>query len=156
MFEFLVVMNKDKHNKLKIEFPPYYKEISKRLMSYFDNVENLEKYAQEKSDSEGVFLKKANKIIKRNLENHNFKVDDFARKMALSRTQLFRRIKSLTKMSPSAYILFFRLQVAKELLQSNENDLNVTEVSYKVGFISRSHFNRSFQKQFGFNPSGCR
>ena len=116
----------------------------------------MQKYAQEKSDSEGAFLKKANKIIKLNLENHGFKVDEFARRMALSRTQLFRKIKSLTKMSPGAYILFFRLQEAKELLQSNENDLNVTEVSYKVGFISRSHFTRSFQKQFGFNPSDCR
>lgn len=145
-----------KNDKLKIQFPPYYKEISKRLMSYFDNVENLEKYAHEKGHSEGAFLKKANKIIKSNLENHNFKVDEFASRMALSRTQLFRKIKSLTKMSPSGYILFFRLQIAKELLQSNEEDLNVTEVSYRVGFISRSHFTRSFQKQFGFNPSDCR
>lgn len=149
-------MHKDKHNKLKIQFPPYYKEIGKRLISYFDDVEYLEKYAHEKSDSEGAFLKKANKIIKNNLENHNFKVDEFANKMALSRTQLFRRIKSLTKMSPSRYLLFYRLQIAKKLLQSNEVDLNVTEVSYRVGFISRSHFTRSFQKQFGFNPSDCR
>ena len=36
---------------------------------------------------------------------------------------------------------------------SKDNDLNVSEVCYEVGFVSKSHFTRSFQKEFGFNPS---
>ena len=87
------------------------------------------------------------------MSDTNFKVDTLSNAMALSRTQLFRKIKSLTQMSPQQYLRFVRLETAKKLLQSKDKDLNVSEVCYAVGFASKSHFTRSFQKEFGFNPS---
>ena len=71
--------------------------------------------------------------------------------MALSRTQLYRKLKVLTHQPPAQYIQFVRLQKAKEYLQNTE--LNVGEVVLKVGFASHSHFTRAFHDQFGFNPS---
>lgn len=137
-------------------FPQYYLEISKRLKSYFGNIGELEASAMQKGYSEGVFLKKVNAIITSHVQDNTFNVDILAAAVALSRTQLFRKIKLLTKMSPGRYILFFRLLRAKQLLQSRDKDLNVSEVCYAVGFVSKSHFTRSFQKQFGFNPSECK
>lgn len=135
---------------------PYYKEIGKRLKSYFGNIDELEALALKRGFSEGVFLKKVNVIINSNIQDNDFSVEMLAHAVALSRTQLFRKIKLLTKMSPGRYILFFRLHRAKELLQSKDKDLNVSEVCYHVGFVSKSHFTRSFQKEFGFNPSDCK
>lgn len=138
------------------QISPYYLEISKRLKSYFGNIDELEALALQKDSSEGVFLKKVNALITSHIHDNKFNVDALAAAVALSRTQLFRKIKLLTNMSAGRYMLFFRLQRAKQLLQSKDKDLNVSDVCYQMGFVSKSHFTRSFQKQFGFNPSDCK
>jgi AraC-like DNA-binding protein len=135
------------------KYPNYYAAVIKRLTTHFSNTENMEKAAELKGSSEGIFLKKVNAVIQSHISDPDFKVDALANAMALSRTQLFRKIKGLTQMSPQRYLRFVRLEKAKKLLQSKEKDLNVSEVCYNVGFASKSHFTRSFQKEFGFNPS---
>lgn len=154
--------NEDNTKNIKVgqmlpkQYPAYYKEINKRLSTHFANLSNLEDLAMSKGINEGVFLKKVNMVINTNLVSERLNVSLLASSMALSRAQLFRKIKLLTKMSPSQYILFFRLEIAKKLLLAKDEDFNVTEVSYRTGFSSISHFSRSFQKQFGFNPSECK
>lgn len=86
-----------------------------------------------------------------NLEHENFDTDCLCKGMALSRTQLYRKLKVLTHKPTAQYIQFVRLHKAKEYLQNT--DLNVGEVALKVGFASHSHFTRAFHDQFGFNPS---
>lgn len=135
------------------QYPMYHAVMHKRLASHFSNTANLENAAERKGPSEGVFLKKVNAVIHSHMSDTNFKVDTLSNAMALSRTQLFRRLKRLTQMSPQQYLRFVRLETAKTLLQSKDKDLNVSEVCYEVGFASKSHFTRSFQKEFGFNPS---
>lgn len=86
-----------------------------------------------------------------NLEREGFDPDCLCKGMALSRTQLYRKLTALTHKPPAQYIQFVRLQKAKEYLQNTE--FNVGEVVLKVGFASHSHFTRAFHDQFGFNPS---
>ena len=131
--------------------PPYYSEIRKRLKSHFSSVESIEKAAIKKSQAHGVFIQKVNALIQKNIDQENFKIETISHHMALSRTQLYRKLKSLINMSPARYVLYFRLQKAKELLQ--DTNLNVGEVSVKTGFASHSHFTRSFIAQFGISPS---
>tara|TARA_R110002074_G_scaffold5143_2_gene25227 strand:+ start:997 stop:1866 length:870 start_codon:yes stop_codon:yes gene_type:complete len=135
------------------KYPNYYATVFKRLTTHFSNTENMEKAAERKGSREGVFLKKVNAVIQSHISDSGFKVDSLASAMALSRTQLFRKVKRLTQMSPQQYLRFVRLEKAKKLLQSKDKDLNVSEVCYNVGFASKSHFTRSFQKEFGFKPS---
>ena len=142
-----------KNDLLPKQYPQYFSTIHKRLTHHFDNTEKIQFAAENKSLEYGVFMKKVNAVISSNLNNFDFSVDDLANAMALSRAQLFRKLKQLAQMSPSAYIRFTRLQEAKRLLQDKNEDVNVTEVSYSVGFSNVSHFTRSFKKQFGMNPS---
>ncbi|MFS4416647.1 helix-turn-helix domain-containing protein [Maribacter sp. 2307ULW6-5] len=135
------------------KYPNYYASVVQRLTTHFYNIENLEKAAALRGPSEGVFLKKVNSVIESYFFDPNFKVDALANAMALSRTQLFRKMKALTKKSPQQYLRFVRLDKAKKLLQSKQRDLNVSEVCYEVGFASKSHFTRAFKKEFGFCPS---
>jgi len=135
------------------KYPNYYAAVVKRLTTHFSNTENLEKAAELKSSGEGVFLKKVNVVINAHISDSEFKVDALANAMALSRTQLFRKIKVLTQKSPQQYLRFVRLEKAKRLLQATDKDMNVSEVCYETGFASKSHFTRSFQKEFGFSPS---
>ncbi len=133
---------------------PWYSEIRKRLTSHFKSAEHLQELAAGKNSNDGDFLKKINDRITANMEQEGFNSKVLAKKMSISRSQLYRKVKALTQMSPGRYIRFFRLNSAKRLLE--QGDLNVTEVAYRVGFMSCSHFSRSFQQQFGFNPSAIR
>lgn len=137
------------------QYPVYYKEVSNKLTTHFANIANTENALLDKGEQESVFLKKVNAIINSNMNSESFSIIDMASAMALSRGHLYRKIKSLTDMSPRQYLIFTRLQLARKLLQNKNQDLNVSEVCYRVGFSSKSHFTRSFKKQFGFNPSEC-
>ncbi len=133
---------------------PWYNEIRKRLTAHFQNVENLEQAAREKGINQGLFMKKVNALISDNLDNERFNATELGTALAMSRTQLFRKLKALVQMSPSRYIRFFRLLRAKEMLE--REDLNISEVAFRVGFVSASHFTRVFYHQFGFNPSSLK
>jgi len=133
---------------------PWYSEIRKRLTSHFSNPQHIERLARQRSDQEGMFVKKVNAIIHHHLDQEGFSAEDLAKKVALSRTQLFRKLKDLTQMAPGQYIRFVRLQKAKDMLENSE--LNVSEVAYQVGFVSNSHFSRAFHRQFGINPSALK
>jgi len=135
----------------KLGIPQYYAEIRKRLRSHFADVENLEKAAALKSHTNGIFLQKLNALILSNLGNEDFNTNCLCKGMAISRTQLYRKLKTLTYLPPAHYIQFVRLQKAKEFLQNTS--MNVGEVVIKVGFASHSHFTRAFHDQFGINPS---
>ncbi|WP_422859474.1 helix-turn-helix domain-containing protein [Flagellimonas sp. S174] len=137
----------------KYNFAPYYAEIGKRLSAHFSLPNNLLSNSIRISKKENAFLQRINAILSTKLEDNTFTVAEFANRMAMSRSQLFRKTKVLTNMSPNQYILYFRLQAAKELLESKTIDLNVSDVCYSVGFMSKSHFTRSFRKQFGMLPS---
>ena len=70
--------------------------------------------------------------------------------MAISRSNLQRKLKGLTGMPPNDYIRLIRLKTAGELLREGEYRIN--EVCYIVGFNNPSYFARCFQKQFGILP----
>ena len=74
-----------------------------------------------------------------------------ADKIALSRTQLFRKLKSLTGKSVSEFIRFTRLQHAAQMLRHKQG--NVSEVAYSAGFNHLGNFSEHFKKQFGVLPS---
>ena len=72
--------------------------------------------------------------------------------MLLSRSQLFRRLKKLTGLSPSEYIKEYRLKKAYELLENKTYD-SVKAVSLSVGITHRTTFNTQFKERFGKLPS---
>lgn len=144
----------DKSDDEKLK--PYYAEIGKRLSDHYTNPSSIFVNTMTISKKERAFLLKVNAVVGARLEDNTFTVDKFAQELFLSRAQLFRKMKALTKMSPSQYLLHFRLQAAKKLLESKDLDLNVSDACYSTGFMSKSHFTRSFRKQFGMLPSQIR
>ncbi|MCO6477675.1 MAG: helix-turn-helix domain-containing protein, partial [Phaeodactylibacter sp.] len=134
------------------DVPVLYKKLRQRMHAYATSIKSLEAAAaREQTQREEVFLKKVNAIILANLGREDFDVRALARSLALSRTQLYRRLQPLIHLPPSSYIRYIRLQKAKEYLEKGEMD--VGEACFRVGFVSKSHFTRAFQRQFGFNPS---
>ena len=97
------------------------------------------------------FLQQLKKVIEENLSNELLSAEDLANAMALSRSQLHRKLKALANQSTTEFLRTYRLERAGELLKQQFG--NVSEVAYEVGFNSRTYFSSSFQKHFGMAPS---
>jgi signal transduction histidine kinase/ligand-binding sensor domain-containing protein/DNA-binding response OmpR family regulator len=97
-------------------------------------------------------LERAREIINQHLDNTDFNVNDFAGEMGLGRTRLYEKIRGITGQTPNDFILSTRLKRSAELLLGNE-DLNVSEIAYAVGFSTPRYFSRCFREHFGVSPS---
>ncbi len=97
------------------------------------------------------FLKKVVQLIHDEIDNSKFGSIELARKLLISESQLYRKIKALTEKSTAVFMRSIRLQYAKELLINT--DKSVSEVAYEVGFNDPSWFSRAFKDEFGFSPS---
>lgn len=99
---------------------------------------------------ENDFVKKITGIIEKNISNEQFGVSELAREIAMSRSNLLRKIKKLTKLSVSQFIRQVRLKTAMEMLR--QSYFTVSEISYKVGFGSTSYFIKCFHDYYGYSP----
>lgn len=97
-----------------------------------------------------LLLDKLNEAIENHLDNEQFGVEELAKESGLSRSQLHRKLNSLTGQNASQMIREYRLKKAMELLQ--DDTATVAEVSYLVGFGSPSYFNTCFHDFFGYRP----
>ena len=99
---------------------------------------------------ENDFLDKITKVIEANISNEQFGVSELAGKMAMSRSNLLRKVKKMTSLSVSQFINQVRLNKAMEML--NETSMTVSEISYEVGFSSPSYFIKCFRDHYGYPP----
>ena len=107
-----------------------------------------------RESKEAEFLKELKHIIEANMANELFNTNHLCREIAMSRTQLHRKLKALTDQSTANYIRSIRLQKARSLLE--KSDLPIGEIASQVGYKDFSHFSRSFLKEFGVQPSATR
>lgn len=91
----------------------------------------------------------ARDVLIENMENP-LSLPELAKKAGLSETKLTRGFRRLYGTSVFEYLRNQRMEKAKMLLESG--DLNVTEISYIIGYSSPAHFTRVFTKHFGSNP----
>jgi transcriptional regulator GlxA family with amidase domain len=103
---------------------------------------------------EDSFMRRVREIMLTNLADEGFDIHRLSNEMAMSRTQLYRKFRSLTNMAITEYMRYLRLQRAKQML--NETTLTVAETAYRTGFKNVSHFSRVFKREFGENPSTVR
>lgn len=98
-----------------------------------------------------IFLQKLRDHLQIHLSDAEFGVAQLADVIPMSQMQLYRKLKALTGKTPSQFIRSYRLQKGLELLKQEE--LNISEIAYEVGFTDPSYFSRVFQKEFGKSPS---
>jgi signal transduction histidine kinase/DNA-binding response OmpR family regulator/predicted negative regulator of RcsB-dependent stress response len=110
-----------------------------------------EKTFEERIKSQNPYVNKVIACIIRNMDNSDYSVNELSNDMALSRSQLHRKLAALTGFSTTNFIRMVRLEKAKDLLL--DGDGNITEIAYKCGFNSQSYFTRSFTEYFGKSPS---
>lgn len=100
------------------------------------------------SKTDQAFLRKLDEYIQKNIKNPN--IDQLAEHMNMSRPTFYRKIKSLSALSPKELIDMTRLKKATQLIAQNE--FTLFEIAKAVGFSSQSIFNKNFQKYFKTTP----
>lgn len=104
------------------------------------------------TDEDELFLKNAVKCVNDHLDDADFDVPQFEREMLMSHSSMFKRLKTLTGMSATAFIKDIRLKVAWRELSKNPN-IRISDLAYSVGFNDPKYFSSCFKKQFGFSPT---
>ncbi|APY11660.1 hybrid sensor histidine kinase/response regulator [Seonamhaeicola sp. S2-3] len=103
------------------------------------------------SSCDETLYKKALKIVKENIGNEQFDIAMFCSELGVSRTMLFTKIKAWSNFTPNEFILHFRMKRATQYLEQGK--LNISQISYKVGFKNPKYFSKTFQKTFGKTPT---
>ena len=107
-------------------------------------------YTDVKIATPGNLTERVAEVIKRNLDNPDFGVDDLSREVGMSRVHLNRKLKEAAGISPSNLIKSTRMKQAAYLLVHDK--VNISEVAYRVGFSTPSYFSSSFREYFGMTP----
>jgi len=97
------------------------------------------------------FIEKLQHILKKELSNSEFSMEDFATSTGMSRMQLHRKLKSLLGVSATEFLRNERLKLAAELLKKGNG--NISEIAYAVGFNDVSYFSKCFKEMFSATPS---
>ncbi|MEO7306442.1 MAG: ATP-binding protein [Ferruginibacter sp.] len=84
------------------------------------------------------------------LDDADLGVDYLCKTMAMSRSTLNRKLKSLLDISTNDLIRQYRLQKASTLLSTG---LDISSAAYQTGFSSPSYFSQCFKEQYGITPS---
>lgn len=118
--------------------------------------ENLDAFIDDEfirviNPSEVKFLIILMDYIERNSNNTDLKVEDFSKELGYSKTQLYRKMISLTNKSPNNFIKDYRLNKSLKLL--NKHNENISEIAFKTGFNSPAYFTKCFKKKYGLSPS---
>jgi YesN/AraC family two-component response regulator len=129
-------------------------ELRKKLYERYASLDHIPATTDKYLKKEDDFMLKVKRVLETNLEDDEFGITQLCNEMAVSHTQLYKKFKSLSNKTIADFFKTLRLLKARELLSTT--NLNITEVTYAVGFKSLSYFSREFTREFGKPPSDFR
>jgi signal transduction histidine kinase/DNA-binding response OmpR family regulator/sugar lactone lactonase YvrE len=126
------------------------------LKNYYGSVvSSADMFEGKKMDAaDKAFLVNLTKIIESNLSDPEISLDDLYSKMGTSRSNMYRKLKELTGMSPSQFVNSVKVRHAAHQLRTTRK--TVQEIMYESGYNYKSHFYREFYKVFGMTPKDLR
>lgn len=90
-------------------------------------------------------------VVAQHISDHDFTIDRLAALMQMGHTKFYGRMKDVMGVSPNKYLMNEKMRIAAELIL--EGKYSIAEVSFKVGFMDQSYFNKCFKQYFGCVPS---
>lgn len=102
------------------------------------------------SQADEAFVFQLFSTLEEKFADADFLLEDYCQAMAMSQSQLYRKVVALSGLSPNALLKEFRLHKAKELLATKK--YSIAEVSFETGFTSPSYFTKCFKSKYGILP----
>lgn len=133
------------------------------LNARIKNLIDIRKMLQEKFRSEDYkiprelnsmdeqFIKRLMKVINEHLSDEEFSIEELGKESAMSRGQIYKKVKALTGKSPSLFLRSIRLSKAKRMIKDRQG--TISEIAYSVGFNSPSYFTKCFNEEYGYPPT---
>lgn len=122
-----------------------------QLRHLFDERQPIDTSQSEQlTTQDKLFIDMLKEAVQKHMSNANLKIDDLGEELGISRVQLYRKIKTITGLSPVELLRQMRVQRGFVLL--NTTTKTVSEIAYEVGFNSSSYFAHCFKNQFGKTP----
>jgi YesN/AraC family two-component response regulator len=141
---------------------PYLKLRIRKLLEYRQKLHDLFKddkatdllAESDVTDTDKIFLTRLVQIIEERLAEPELNAVFIEKEFSLSKMQLYRKLKSMTGMTPGEFIKHIRLKKAAQLLVSTH--FTVQEIFYQTGFNNQSYFFREFKKRYNCAPNEYR
>ena len=137
-------------NLLKVQLKTLFDNIEKRKRKYQKTLDLSVYQDVKKPEIVDPFVDKATKKVLEHIKDGGFSVESLSNELAMHRTNLHHKLKTLTGFTPSEFIRNVRLKEAAKLL--DKGGLNINQIAYSVGFNTPAYFTRCFKKQFGCLP----
>jgi signal transduction histidine kinase/CheY-like chemotaxis protein/AraC-like DNA-binding protein len=133
-------------------YPPPDPESSNTTSSF-----NISKDGHERNQSipianslDHAFVIKVRKTIEAYLEAPAFDVEKLCHCLALSHSQVHRKLSALTGLSATHFIRYVRLVKAREMILNS--GYSISAIGYDCGFNDPAYFSRIFKQEFGVSP----
>ncbi len=111
----------------------------------------LEKQTSEAGENgEKSFISQLHHIIDEFITDPLLDLEFLAKHLHMSRASLYRKIKTLTPLTPYEIVEQRRLKRATDLIQKSQYKMN--EIAIMSGYNSASQFTKSFKRKFGQSP----
>jgi signal transduction histidine kinase/ligand-binding sensor domain-containing protein/DNA-binding response OmpR family regulator len=131
---------------IKNIFEQQQKQKDRYLNDYYSEARGLVNSSKDKE-----FMDRLTQIIESQLVNTELDVEFLCNEIFMSKTKLYQKIKSITGQSIAEFVRTFRLKKAIQIM--THEDVLLTEVTYRVGFLDASYFSRVFKKEYGKTPT---
>jgi len=97
------------------------------------------------------FLKRAINCVHKHLDDSDFDQPQMMDELGAAKSTLYKKLKSLTGLNPSAFIRNIRLKAACQIIEEKKR-VRISELAYAVGFRDAKYFSSCFRKEFGIQP----
>ena len=103
------------------------------------------------SPNDRKFMDKVMETIEKHLDNGDLTVEDIAGEVNMSRSVFFKKLKTLTGLSPVEFLKEIRMKRAAQLIETEE--YNMAQIAYMVGLNDSHYFSKCFKQQYGMTPT---
>ena len=103
------------------------------------------------SPQDNAFLSDLYSIMEQEISNQELDINDISRRLCISRTKFYYKVKGLTGEAPGGFFKTYKLNRAAQLILEGHH--TISEIADLTGFGSLSTFSRAFKKHFGVAPT---
>ena len=103
------------------------------------------------SPNDQKFMDKVMEAIEKHLDNGDLMVEDIASEVNMSRSVFFKKLKTLTGLSPVEFLREIRMKRAAQLIETEE--YSMAQIAYMVGLNDSHYFSKCFKQQYGITPT---
>lgn len=128
---------------------------STEALRHFHNQSRLGKMIEEREapqeTGDNKFLQEVMAVLEQHISETDYGQEQLARDLLLSRSTLYRKIKSESGMSPLDFIRNVKMKRACMMLDKHEQ--SISEIAYLLGFSNPKYFTKCFKEEMGMTPS---